>query len=169
MNLIANRQKVSYLVMTLIVIFSFPGIYLSPIQQASPGDQHFKTFLPVLDRQPVETVFGAFLDAPGKNNGLAKIAAAGASWVRVPIYWSEVEPSAGQFTWQAVAGLDQKLKAISNNYINIILYINDTPAWALKSRLCLRRGEPGQVRRHGDVYNCSGAALQRAAIQRQIL
>ncbi len=146
MNLIDGRNKALHLGMIFIFTFSFSGIYLLPIQQHSPGEKTFKTFLPLLFRPPElktflpllfrppeETVFGVYLDAPGPDNGLAKMAAAGASWVRVPFYWSQVESSAGQFAWQNVDYLDEQLKAILASHINIILYINDTPAWALKA------------------------------------
>jgi hypothetical protein len=87
-------------------------------------------YLPIMAKPRVVTVFGAFLD----DNGLAQMSAAGASWVHIPFDWSRVEAFEGQqLAWQNVDGLEEELKAVSNSYINAILYINDTPTWALKA------------------------------------
>ncbi len=154
MRLLGSRHKALYLGMALIFILSFRGIYLSPIQQASPGKGNVKVFLPIILRPaqnflpilfgpPAKTIFGAYLDVPGGDNGLAMMAAAGASWVRTGISWSQVEPSLGQYNWTSVAGLEKRLEAVSNSFMNSILFIDDTPRWALKSRLFLRGGIPG--------------------------
>jgi hypothetical protein len=90
-------------------------------------------YLPILARPTVVTAFGAFLDAPGVNNGLAQMSTAGATWARILVSWSKVESSAGQRDWGNVATLENKLKAVSNHHMNAILYIDDTPSWALKA------------------------------------
>jgi hypothetical protein len=64
---------------------------------------------------------------------LALMAAAGMNWVHLPFQWSVVEPLAGKRNWGAISSFENVLRAAADDHINSIIYINDTPGWALKS------------------------------------
>ena len=76
--------------------------------------------------------FGAFLDVQIPDKGMALMAAAGLNWDHIPFYWSTVEPQAGQINWGWVHGFENELLAANEHHINNIIYVNDTPYWALK-------------------------------------
>ena len=80
-----------------------------------------------------QTIFGAFLDAPTSDNGLAQMMSADASWIHLPFSWSAVEPQAGVRNWAVVSSFEKILRTATSNQINIIIYIQDTPGWALKA------------------------------------
>jgi hypothetical protein len=130
-NLRFPVRLIASLFLIVAAVCASPGAMDSSQVKASNGPVNI--YLPMLDKPAVVTAFGAFLDAGGMNNGLAQMSAASASWVRIPFYWSDIEASVGQRTWQNVAGLESELKAVSISYMNTILYINDTPKWALKA------------------------------------
>ena len=79
------------------------------------------------------SIFGAFLDSSASDNGMSKMAAAGMGWAHFSFYWSSVEPTQGARNWGSVSGIDLNLILAANNHMTSILYINDTPGWALKS------------------------------------
>jgi len=76
--------------------------------------------------------FGAYLDVRSADSGLALMKAEGMNWIHLPFYWSAVEPQEGQINWGAFYSFENKLRTAADDHINIILYINDTPGWALK-------------------------------------
>jgi hypothetical protein len=58
---------------------------------------------------------------------------ADASWIHLPFSWSAVEPQAGVRNWAVVSSFEKILRTATSNQINIIIYIQDTPGWALKA------------------------------------
>jgi hypothetical protein len=89
--------------------------------------------LPVPIRSPQNGTFGAFLDAKTADGGLTQMIAANAAWVHISLPWSSIEPRAGRRNWSAVSNIESILRAAASNQLNIILYLQDTPSWALKS------------------------------------
>jgi hypothetical protein len=77
--------------------------------------------------------FGAFLDVQSPDTGLALMAAAEMNWVHIPFSWSTVEPQVGQRKWGGVSNSEIILRTATDFHLNSILYVNDTPSWALKS------------------------------------
>jgi hypothetical protein len=77
--------------------------------------------------------FGAFLDVISPDYGMALMVAAGMNWAHIPFYWSKVEPVVDQFYWTEVSRFEDELRAAADNHLNTIIYVNDTPRWALKS------------------------------------
>jgi hypothetical protein len=90
-------------------------------------------FLPVVSRPVISTIFGAFLDTQTPDRGMGSMTSAGISWVHLDFYWSRVETQVGQRDWTAVASFEAKLLTAARNHLTTILYINDTPTWALKA------------------------------------
>jgi hypothetical protein len=116
----------------IIVVFtaSFGTIDRSP---AIAGTNPTKVFLPVLVKPGIVTPFGAYLDAPGQTVGVDQMSTTSMTWTRVHFYWTSAEPSMGNFNWAAVAYQENILKAVAANHMKAILYLRDTPAWALKA------------------------------------
>src|SRR5450759_2010315 len=106
----------------------------SPIEsftQNAPSS--IKVYLPLVVLPMPQTIFGAFLDAPTSDNGLAQMMSADASWIHLPFSWSAVEPQAGVRNWAVVSSFEKLLRTATSHQINIIIYIQDTPGWALKA------------------------------------
>ena len=103
------------------------------LSQASAANEPHQILLPVVSKSAVATVFGAFLDSIPVDNGTETMAAAGMTWMHIPIYWSKVEPKEGDRKWNAVNAVDNALLAASSKYLSPILYVNDIPDWAVKS------------------------------------
>jgi hypothetical protein len=145
----ASRQFFNRCVSIILVAFfaSYPlvGVNAASLQDrpsqgipasATPlaGSAPNKFFMPVVVTRPAaNTIFGAFLDAPTSDKGMSRMVAAGMGWAHFPFYWSSVEPTQGARNWGSVSRIDANLISATNNHIESILYINDTPGWALKS------------------------------------
>jgi hypothetical protein len=113
------------------VVCASPGVLSNSKVSASD----IKFYLPALYKAPIVTAFGAFLDADqAPYQGLPQMSAAGASWTRIPILWSQVQGSiGGPYTWGKIVTRESLIMAAANKGISAILYIGDTPNWALKS------------------------------------
>lgn len=61
------------------------------------------------------------------NRELDAVARTGASWVRVPMDWSQIEPTRGQFNWGVVDNLVSSAHARNLRILGLIGY---TPVWA---------------------------------------
>jgi polysaccharide biosynthesis protein PslG len=61
------------------------------------------------------------------NRELDAVARTGASWVRVPMDWSQIEPSRGQFNWGVV---DNLVNSARGRNLRILALIGYTPVWA---------------------------------------
>lgn len=61
------------------------------------------------------------------NRELDAVAKTGASWVRVPMDWSQIEPTRGQFNWGVVDNLVNSAGARNLRILGLIGY---TPVWA---------------------------------------
>ncbi len=58
------------------------------------------------------------------------VSQANASWVRLELNWSLVEPVEGQRVWASVATLEEQLINAFQNQLEVILIVRGTPPWA---------------------------------------
>jgi len=126
------KRSIVSLVLIVGIVCASPGALAN--SQVAAEDNPVRMLLPVVSKAAIVTPFGAFLDAwKAPYFGLPQMAAGGASWAHVPLYWSQVEGTEGVYDWGNAAGTENLLKAVSNHYMNTILYIDSTPLWALKA------------------------------------
>ena len=100
---------------------------------AAPGPSTI-IYLPlVLNRFPIQTVFGAGMDQLTSGGGLDQMVAAQISWTRpTGVVWSSVEPTEGTYNWSVLASLESELQNASSKGIQVILIVHSTPQWARK-------------------------------------
>ena len=128
-------------IVSLVLIAGFmcasPGALVSSQVAASDNPEpQVRMFLPVVSKAAIVTPFGAFLDAwTAPYNGLPQVAATSPSWAHIPFFWWQVEAKEGVYRWaNATTGNTENLfKAVSNNYMNTILFLDGFPKWALKA------------------------------------
>ncbi len=81
-------------------------------------------------------------DDAAVRNSLARIEAAGLTWVRQTFAWSNAEPQPGHFDWVA---FDRIVNAVTDTSLNIIAALDTAPAWSHPasnpSTLRLRSGQ----------------------------
>jgi hypothetical protein len=101
---------------------------------AAPGDP-FAIYLPiVLNKFPVQTIFGAEMGNITTAGGLTQMAATNMTWTRRnAVEWSSVESTKGTYNWSAIASLESELKNASQNGFQVILIVRGTPSWAQKT------------------------------------
>lgn len=98
----------------------------SPAAAASPASPTQPPYLAPVPVWGIETYYLG-TDDPG----LDLIKQSGANWVRRnALLWSAVEPSKGARNWEAVASLENELKAASAQGLQLILIVRSTPEWA---------------------------------------
>jgi len=100
---------------------------------AAPGPSTI-IYLPlVLNRFPIQTVFGAGMDQLTSGGGLDQMVAAQISWTRpTGVVWSSVEPTEGTYNWSVLTSLESELQNASSKGIQVILIVHSTPEWARK-------------------------------------
>lgn len=143
-----TKIKISMRIITLmtmvVVICTSPGIAIGAANPMIPSGKSIESFthsistsrqvfIPLVAVPMPQTPFGAFLDAPTTDNGLSEMMSANVSWVHLPFSWKAVEPQVGQRNWAAVSGFENILRAAASKRVNAIIYLQDTPAWALKA------------------------------------
>ncbi len=101
-----------------------PTLFL-PEPQTSPEPQ--QTLVPAQD-----SVMGVTINTLSAQGGLYQMAQAGVQWSRTTLNWDKVEPFPGDRYWSVVAKLETQFKNAAANNIQLILVLEDTPAWALK-------------------------------------
>lgn len=108
-----------------------------PQPATAAADAQGTRFLPTIAKNACHdlrtpTVFGLqyYGALPRTSPYFAPLQNSGASWIRVPIYWTSVEPNdtnPSQFKWDSV---DEVLRLNQRNCMNLIVTITDAPAWA---------------------------------------
>jgi hypothetical protein len=126
-----HTRLLASLILVVTTLFTSLGNQNPTLVMAS--DSPVKVFLPVLNKPGVVTAFGAWLDSSSPDNGMSPMAAAGMSWAHFDFSWAKVEAHLGDRRWKSVAWIEGDLLAASRNHLTTILYINDTPTWALKA------------------------------------
>jgi hypothetical protein len=105
--------------------------------------------------QPLQTAFvdPTVFTGPNAAAGLSAAKAAGASMIKVPLFWNEVapatrpagfkpsDPSDPAYNW---AQLDAQLRLIRAHGLQAIVYVSSAPTWAMRTIGGYPRAEPGQ-------------------------
>lgn len=96
---------------------------------AAPVQQIPANFLAAEKGYGVSVDLTAYDDDAVLLDVLNQMHEAGLTWLRQPINWAEIEPSPGQFNWQA---LDHSVGQVANlSYpINFIFVLHTSPPWA---------------------------------------
>ncbi len=82
-------------------------------------------------RPPAFPIGGMELHHRNANTGFDLIAATNTYWIRRNgVFWAEVEPQEGVRNWAALADLELEMQTISQNGMQMILIVRDTPEWA---------------------------------------
>ena len=129
------------LILTCILIFSS---FLYPIHSKAAQNVRLedkpnvgvKVFIPLLARPLSSYIqkipFGATIDS---SNAAAwnKMAAANTGWTRLLLTWSTIESTEGTLLWSNASLLENQMAQASTQGMQIILVIQGTPAWAIKS------------------------------------
>ncbi|MCU0463561.1 MAG: O-antigen ligase family protein [Anaerolineae bacterium] len=91
---------------------------------------------------------------------LERIEQAGITWVRQYVYWNQVEPVSGEFTWDA---LDRLMAAVAERpELRLILVIQNSPAWAIDPEATDPTGPP---RDPADLARFAAALAERYGAQ----
>jgi hypothetical protein len=96
--------------------------------------------------QPLQTAFvdpEVFTGADA-NIGLTRAARAGASAIKVPLFWNTVAPTAKgshAYNW---AGIDTQLRIVRSHGLEPIVYIAGPPTWAIRKLDGFSRVDPAQ-------------------------
>jgi hypothetical protein len=113
-----------------LIVGSLTGSQKSEAIGISTGNITHSTYLPLvahrLDNSLGTPLFGVQIYSLGYYDRLVET---GSSWVRIPIYWQQIEPVKGQpYNWTAIDSRVNALTAIPG--MNVILTIEGNPAWA---------------------------------------
>ena len=90
----------------------------------------------------------------GPSNGFTRVVESKASWVRTQALWADIEPvntTPDQYQWSA---LDASLQATFDANVNVLVTIDDNPAWASPYR-------SGPVTNVADLQEFVGALVVR--------
>jgi hypothetical protein len=91
----------------------------------------YKMYMPGISiSMPPQTVYGVAMGSIDNGGGLAQARAANVSWIRTAVDWSSVEPTEGSPDWSKASYLDNGLRNIANENINVLLQVVDAPSWA---------------------------------------
>jgi O-antigen ligase len=101
------------------------GLSLRRIQSSYPG---LSPAIPLA----AEKSYGVNVDLthyPSANldQALARMRDLGLGWIRQPFPWAEIEPTPGQFNWEA---WDRAVEAAAAHEIELIAVLDTAPAWA---------------------------------------
>jgi hypothetical protein len=115
----------------------------------------YQIYLPLVTLSSRNSTFGAqlygSLTAP---NGFTRAVELGVGWVRIPIYWAQIEPvntTPDQYNWAAT---DASVQAAQNAGIKVIFTLDQNPAWAAAEPI-------GPVTNTADLQEFIGAAVAR--------
>ncbi|HXF61076.1 MAG TPA: hypothetical protein VNK95_05635 [Caldilineaceae bacterium] len=133
----------------LLILAALPGLWLAaphtaagPLADVSPSAQRsqmveLQTYVPMLgsalcNGPKTSSVFGVqmYTDTGRSSPYFAALQASGASWVRVNLAWSQVEPfnvSSALFDWTTT---DRALRGAAQACVNIVAVIDSSPWWA---------------------------------------
>jgi hypothetical protein len=91
-------------------------------------------YFPLVARSISPTVFGVETTSFNSLNGIQTMIQGGATWIHYnQLLWSDLQPD--EYTppnWSSLDALKRKLAALSQEQVNIILVVRNTPPWAQK-------------------------------------
>ncbi len=130
-----NRKKLFVILFVILAIVLVSAIPIT-LSQASniirATLDTYNVFMPVImNKYPLQTVFGVTLDRMDSASGLDQMVEAGMTWTREDFSWSSMEPSEGERNWDTT--LEQDLINAAALNVKPIMVIGGTPAWALKA------------------------------------
>ncbi len=115
----------------------------------------YQTYLPLIALNNRNSTFGVQLYGDlSAASGFSGAVELGIGWVRVPVYWSSIEPvntTPDQYNWSS---LDASVQAAQQNNIQLIMTLESNPAWAASS-------SSGPVSNTADLQEFIGAAVAR--------
>lgn len=129
----------TWMSLSLILALLF-SLSAAPAQSALAASARFQEspsaastiYLPIIFKNyPRTNIFGVTMDMVTDAYGLTPIANAGTTWTRRPISWSAIEPTQGARNWAAFP--EQEMIDAASRGIRVILVVESTPGWALKS------------------------------------
>lgn len=131
-----NNLKKIFVILILITGLVFISAIPVSFSQASnilrATLEAYNVYVPVImNKAPLQTVFGVTMSNIDSASGLDQIAEAGISWTREDFTWAAIEPTEGERNWNAI--VEQELVNAATLNIKPIMVIGGTPAWALKS------------------------------------
>lgn len=90
------------------------------------------SYLPLIASGPLpKKTFGMTIDTPFWDSFNPSITQ-GTTWTRIVLPWSAVEAVENTFNWSAVAWVENRIKTATQNGLEVILIVDNTPTWALK-------------------------------------
>lgn len=123
-------MSISLILALLFSLGAAPALSAPQPQEAPSAEP--AVYLPIVFKNyPRSSVFGATLDALTEAYGLTPIANAGTTWTRRPVSWAAIEPTEGARNWAAFP--EQEIIDASSRGLRVILVVEGTPGWALKS------------------------------------
>ncbi len=131
-----NFTRVVQLLVAVLMVctatVSQPVSQVSLAQEAPDGSAPVSVYLPIMVKNfPLQNIFGISMSVVNEANGLTPIADAGTTWVRIGLPWKNVENVEGARNWDSAVEA-QLITAYQHN-LRVVLLIEDTPSWALKS------------------------------------
>ncbi len=120
----------------LLCILFLGGFLLSTSHSLAARAGSYTVNLPVVvNRYPLQTVFGTEMKPISDEKGLQQMADAGTYWVRRnAVLWSQVEPvQGGGYDWSVLAGLEAELLLARQHGMEVILIVRGVPDWARAS------------------------------------
>lgn len=130
-----NNQRIFFGILFLIAIIICISAIPVSLSQASnyvwQTLDDYEVFIPlVMNKSPLQTVFGVTMDRINSASGIDQLSEAGITWTREDFIWEAIEPTEGERNWDAT--LESELVNASKLNIKPIMVIGGTPAWALK-------------------------------------
>lgn len=136
---------------------------LSPHREVSEhvmsvsSTEAYTVFLPALFRccDAQTPPFGVqFYGALNSDSGLAEIADAGATWIRMPISWRTIEPTNTRPEYYSWSALDASVSNAAERGVELILTLAGQPSWAAAY-------EQGPVTNTQDLVEFFSALVER--------
>jgi hypothetical protein len=87
-------------------------------------------------------------------NGFTRATQLATGWVRVPVYWSQIEPANTTPAYYNWSSMDTNVQAMQNSGINVVFTLDTNPAWAAAS-------SGGPVSNTADLLEFFGALVAR--------
>jgi hypothetical protein len=116
-----------FLLLIFIVALAATGYFAWRLwRSAPPSFQSPANFL-AADKGYGVTIDLTQYDDAQLVNTLAALQETGLTWLRLPISWAEIEPTPGQFNWES---LDRVVDRVGNDRFKLIAVLQTSPTWA---------------------------------------
>lgn len=113
----------------------------------------------ILPSEPMVSVMAsgvvAFVPATGAEELIDQASALGVEWVRLNVFWRELEPTQGQIDF---ATLDPVIDGLTEQGLSILLTVSASPTWARQERS--EQGPPDDYAVFGDFLTALASRYQ---------